>query len=179
MKDILSRSIPAALHNVMGITDWSWIDKLLGDDGVLAVAVKDFRKTVDWYKKEIARLKREDDLQAAARYERQLKDYRRSPDDGRRECNKLIEFLVRNNVLPKYGFPVDTVELHQGINLTDDKKLQMARDLQLAVAEYAPDAQVVADGKLYTSRYIRKLPQTTRQDWEEVYIAECKNESYR
>lgn len=176
LKDILSRSIPSNLHAVMGITDWSWLDKLIGDDGVLKVAVEDFRNTVDWYIKEYVRLKRKDDIQAAARCERQLKDYRRNPDD-KHGSNELIEFLVRNNVLPKYGFPVDTVELYQGMNSTSDKKLQMVRDLQLAVAEYAPDAQVVADGKLYTSRYIRKLPQTTGQDWEEVYIAECKNES--
>ena len=176
LQDILLRSIPVDLHVVMGITDWSWVDKLIGDDGVLKIAVEDFRNTVEWYTKEIARLKRKDDLQAAAKCERQLKDYRRNSEDehGR---NELIEFLVRNNVLPKYGFPVDTVELYQGMNTTSEKKLQMVRDLQLAIAEYAPDAQVVADGKLYTSRYIRKLPQTTGQDWEEVYIAECKNKS--
>lgn len=173
---ILKKSIPSNLHVVMGLSDWSWVEKLIGDDGVLKIAVEDFRSTVDWYEREFARLKRKGDIQAAARCERQLKDYRRNPDDkhGR---NELIEFLVRNNVLPKYGFPVDTVELHQSLDSTSDKKLQMVRDLQLAIAEYAPDAQVVADGKLYTSRYIRKLPQATGQDWEEVYIAECKNKS--
>lgn len=178
LQDILKRSIPANLHDSMGISDWSWTEKLIGNDGVLKVAVEDFRNTVDWYIKEFARLKRRGDIQAAARCERQLKEYRRGPEDqhGR---NELIEFLVRNNVLPKYGFPVDTVELYQGINSPSEKKLQMVRDLQLAIAEYAPDAQVVADGKLYTSRYIRKLPQATGQDWEEVYIAECKNKSCR
>ncbi len=35
-----------------------------------------------------------------------------------------VEFLVRNNVLPKYGFPVDTVELHQNANNASDKKLK-------------------------------------------------------
>lgn len=174
--DILKRSIPAQLHDVMGITDWSWTEKLIGDDGVLKVAVEDFRKTVDWYEKEFDKLKRKGDIQAAARCEKQLKVYRRRPEDHRGR-NELIEFLVRNNVLPKYGFPVDTVELYQGMDATSRKKLQMVRDLQLAIAEYAPDAQVVADGMLYTSRYIRKLPQTTGQDWEEVYIAECRNKS--
>jgi len=171
---VLKSSIPINLHDVMGITDWSWTEKLIGDDGVLKVAVEDFRNTVDWYVKEFARLKRKSDIQAAARCEKHLKQYRRKPED-QRGGNELIEFLVRNNVLPKYGFPVDTVELYQGANSTSEKKLQMVRDLQLAIAEYAPDAQVVADGMLYTSRYIRKLPQTTGQDWEEVYIAECEN----
>lgn len=176
LKDILLRSIPSDLHTAMGICDWSWVEKLTGADGALCVAVEDFRKTVKWYEKEFARLKRAGEIQGAAHCERQLKEYRRSQDDNRGR-NELIEFLVRYNVLPKYGFPVDTVELYQGMDFNQDKKLQMVRDLQLAVAEYAPDAQVVADGKLYTSRYIRKLPQTTGQDWKEVYIAQCSNPS--
>lgn len=48
----------------------------------------------------------------------------------------MIEFHLRNNVLPKYGFPVDTVGLYHGMNATSDKKLQMVRELQLAVPEY-------------------------------------------
>ena len=182
LKAILKKSIPEDLHEIMGINDFSWIDKLIGDDGALRIAVEDFRNTVDWYIKEFARLKRKGDIQAAGRIERQLWDFRKAPEDSSKERgkhgkNELIEFLARNNVLPKYGFPVDTVELYQGMDASSEKKLQMVRDLQLAIAEYAPDAQVVADGKLYTSRFIRKLPQTTGQDWEEVYIAECKNSS--
>lgn len=174
--ETLLRSIPTEMHGEMGLTDWSWVDNLTGPDGALNVAVMDYRKTVDWYEKEFKRLKRTGDIQGAARCERQLKEFRRGREDGRGR-NELIEFLVRNNVLPKYGFPVDTVELYQGMDFNQDKKLQMVRDLQLAIAEYAPDAQVVADGKLYTSRYIRKLPQATGQDWREVYIAKCGNQS--
>lgn len=176
LNDTLLRSIPSEMHQDMGLTDWSWADKLTGPDGALNVAVMDFRETVDWYEKEFRKLKRSGDIQGAARCERQLKEFRRSSEDGRGR-NELIEFLVRYNVLPKYGFPVDTVELYQGMDFNQDKKLQMVRDLQLAIAEYAPDAQVVADGKLYTSRYIRKLPQATGQDWREVYIAQCGNQS--
>lgn len=176
LKALLLKSIPAEMHAVMGLDDWSWIDKLIGADGALNTAVMDFRETVGWYEKEFKRLKRQGDIQAAARCERQLKEFRRGQED-RRGKNELIEFLVRYNVLPKYGFPVDTVELYQGMDFNQEKKLQMVRDLQLAIAEYAPDAQVVADGKLYTSRYIRKLPQATGQDWSEVYIAQCGNPS--
>ena len=176
LRDILTRSIPKETKCEMGITDWSWIEKMIGPDGALNIAVNDFRKTVQWYKDEVTRLNMEGDLQLAARRERQLKSFRRGENDGRGR-NELIEFLVRNNVLPKYGFPVDTVELYQGVDFTQTKQLQMVRDLQIAIAEYAPDAQVVADGKLYTSRYIRKLPQTTGLDWKEVYIAQCGNES--
>lgn len=176
LKDILERSIPVDIHSAVGIDNWSWLEKLIGNDGVLNVSVQDFRSTVSWYEKEFERLKKIDDIQGAARCERRLKDYRRSKDDGTIQ-NKLIEFLVRSNVLPKYGFPVDTVELYQETGADQDNKLQMVRDLQLAIAEYAPDAQVVADGKLYTSRYIRKLPNAAASDWSEVFIAQCGNPS--
>lgn len=136
----------------------------------------EFRGTVQYYIDEYRRLLAEGLTQQAAAVEKKLWSYRRGKEDNRGR-NELIEFLVRNNVLPKYGFPVDTVELYQNTNAATDKKLQMVRDLQLAISEYAPDSQVVADGKLYTSRYIRKLPQTTGQDWETAYIAQCNNPS--
>lgn len=160
----------------MGINDFSWTEKLVGKDGVLKVAVDEFRGTVQYYIDEYRRLLAEGLTQQAAAVEKKLWSYRRGKEDNRGR-NELIEFLVRNNVLPKYGFPVDTVELYQNTNAATDKKLQMVRDLQLAISEYAPDSQVVADGKLYTSRYIRKLPQTTGQDWETAYIAQCNNPS--
>lgn len=176
LKAVIKASIPEAMHEVMGINDYSWTDKLIGADGVLKVAVEEFRGTVQYYIDEYEHLLAEGATQQAAAVEKKLWSYRRGREDNRGR-NELIEFLVRNNVLPKYGFPVDTVELYQNTNTATDKKLQMVRDLQLAISEYAPDAQVVADGKLYTSRYIRKLPQTTGQEWETAYIAQCGNPS--
>ena len=176
LKDVLKASIPESMHRVMGINDFSWTEKLVGKDGILKVAVDEFRGTVQYYIDEYRRLLAEGLTQQAAAVEKKLWSYRRGKEDNRGR-NELIEFLVRNNVLPKYGFPVDTVELYQNTNAATDKKLQMVRDLQLAISEYAPDSQVVADGKLYTSRYIRKLPQTTGQDWETAYIAQCNNPS--
>ena len=133
--------------------------------------IDDFRNTVKWYEKQLDGFRRSKDDANVSRYGQQLRDFRRAPADNRGE-NKFIDFLVRNNILPKYGFPIDTVELHQAIG-SKVKDLQLVRDLQLAIAEYAPDAQVVADGKMYTSRYVRKLPQATGQAWEEGYIVEC------
>ena len=176
LKEMIKKSIPEAMHEIMGIHDYSWTEKLIGDDGVLRVAVEEFRGTVQYYLDEYQRLLADGQTQQAAAVEKKLWSYRRGKNDNRGR-NELIEFLVRNNVLPKYGFPVDTVELYQNANTATDRKLQMVRDLQLAISEYAPDSQVVADGKLYTSRYIRKLPQTTGQDWETAYIAQCTNPS--
>lgn len=176
LKEMLQKSIPESNHEMMGINDYSWADKLIGEDGFLKVAVDEFRETVKYYEDEKKRLVKENFIREAAAVENKMYSYRRGKDD-KRGRNELIEFLVRNNVLPKYGFPVDTVELYQNSNSATGKKLQMVRDLQLAISEYAPDAQVVADGKLYTSRYIRKIPKTVGLGWETVYIAQCDNPS--
>jgi len=80
----------------------------------------------------------------------------------------LIEFLVRNNILPKYGFPVDTVELNVSPSVQGKqsvKELTLARDLQMAIAEYAPGSQVIADGWMYTSRYIRRGAAKGKAAW--------------
>ena len=137
LKDVLKASIPESMHRVMGINDFSWTEKLVGKDGVLKVAVDEFRGTVQYYIDEYRRLLAEGLTQQAAAVEKKLWSYRRGKEDNRGR-NELIEFLVRNNVLPKYGFPVDTVELYQNTNAVTDKKLQMVRDLQLAISEYAP-----------------------------------------
>lgn len=175
LKKILLASIPTNMHGQMGIENFGWVERLIGEEGVLKIAVDDFRNTIHFYETEMERL-REEDIKKAASFDSKLRSFRRAKGDQRGK-NDLIEFLVRSNVLPKYGFPVDTVELHQNSNAESEKKLQMVRDLQLAISEYAPDSQVVADGKLYTSRYIRKLPLKTGLEWEIAYIAECSNKS--
>jgi len=68
---------------------------------------------------------------------------------------EIIEFLSRNNIIPKYGFPVDTVELMSFGKGGILDSLRLDRDLFTAISEYAPESEVVADGKLITSRYVR------------------------
>ena len=179
LENLLFRSICALgadEGDPFGIRDWSWTDALIGDDGALKVVVDDHRRTVAWYEAEYDTAMDDRDERRANTLASRLRDLRRAPDDKRGK-NDLIEFLARNNILPKYGFPVDTVELHPAGRSKDVKGIQLQRDLQLAVSEYAPGAQIVADGLLYTSRYIRKLPSSTGHDWKDVHIAKCGNKS--
>ena len=170
LRSLLLRSIPARMHHRMGLEDWSWVQRLCGPDGVLELAVRDFRGTVAEIEKTIAACKRSGDLEEAGKWSRSLRNFRCAKDDKSGK-KSLISFLVRNNVLPKYGFPVDTVELVPDLSsMGRDKSLQLARDLQMAIAEYAPGAQVIADGKMYTSRYIRRIPgKNGDTSWEKGY----------
>ena len=170
LRQLLLRSIPASMHQKLGIEDFGWVDKLCGEDGVLEIAVQDFRNTIKEIEKELDRCRKSKDDEGAGKWSRILRNFRCSKED---DCGKksLIGFLVRNNVLPKYGFPVDTVELIPDPTAFGKKSsLQLARDLQMAIAEYAPGAQVVADGKMYISRYIRKTPGKNKNTvWEMGY----------
>ena len=74
------------------------------------IAVQDFRGTVAEMEKELAACRRRKDDEAAGAWRRNLRNFRCSKEDNAGK-KSLIGFLVRNNVLPKYGFPVDTVEL--------------------------------------------------------------------
>lgn len=175
LRQLLLRSIPSNMQRRLGIEDFGWVDRLCGENGALEIAVQDFRGTVAEMQKHLQMCRRTHDDEAAGAWSRSLRNFRCAKEDGTGK-KSLIGFLVRNNVLPKYGFPVDTVELIQNINsVGSGKSLQLARDLQMAIAEYAPGAEVVADGKRYTSRYIRKMPgRNVDAAWEKgFYSPKC------
>ncbi|WP_209284272.1 hypothetical protein, partial [Prescottella equi] len=68
------------------------------------------------------------------------------------EERQLLGYLANKNILPKYGFPVDTVELRTSHCEGDvGARLELSRDLSQAIYDYAPGNQVVAGGKLWTS----------------------------
>ena len=68
-----------------------------------------------------------------------------------------LVFLSRKAVIPKYGFPVDVVELHIPAS-RDDKQVSLQRDLSQAIAEYAANSKIVANKKEWESYGIKVIP---------------------
>ena len=64
---------------------------------------------------------------------------------------QTLEWLAANRILPKYGFPVDVVELRTSPKDPYARRVEFERDLKIGLYEYAPDEQVVADKRIYTS----------------------------
>lgn len=169
LKSMLLRAIPDIdnLHERLGINNFGWLDAFCGQDGVFTVLLREYENNIKEFESLIKRYKKEDDLDKAIKCERKLRNY---------TSNKLIDFLARGNILPRYGFPVDTVELEQNVTANNIDKLRLSRDLQMAIAEYAPSSEVVADGKLYTSRYIKKTNTgNNRKEWHTAYIGVCSD----
>lgn len=70
----------------------------------------------------------------------------------------IIGFLSRQNLLPKYGFPVDTVELKPRYSDPSANHIEMSRDLAVAIFEYAPGNQLVANGYVWESEGLNSIP---------------------
>jgi len=156
----LLRVVPEEMHKQLGLYDWSWVNGLLDEDeGTLALAEQ--RVLDDLAKLEASR-------EALARAHKPSDHVLRVITTIK--STHIISFLASNNVLPKYGFPVDVVSLDILYHGGTARGLELQRDLRIALSEYAPSSQVVAGGKLWTSRYLRLIPGRT---WRAYHYAVC------
>ena len=140
--------IPVDLYKDFDIEGWGWVEDLYSEDGIMSKVVDELED--DLNNLEIAK-------QEAIENERFWR-----AEELKRVINTilnrpLINFLSQKNILPKYGFPVDVVNLEVNQHTDEAKNIELSRDLQIALSEYAPGSQVVANGKLWTSRYIKKI----------------------
>ena len=85
----------------------------------------------------------------------------------------IIDFLSTHNIIPKYGFPVDVVELQVLHASEDARRLDLQRDLKIALSEYAPGSQVVAAGRIWESQYIKRNPQRSWITYDYVICDTC------
>lgn len=180
LKNLIISSIPEDMHEELGILDDSWVDGLIGESGLLSTAVNDYRETLETMGRLVRIAQRKGEYAEAGRLDRSIRELRAGAEDKQAKRN-LIEFLVRCNVLPKYGFPVDTVELittSSQFAKEEKDSVQLSRDLQVAISEYAPGSEIIADGYLYKSRYIRKdiIRGKSGGGWVEGFYAICPNQ---
>ena len=122
--------------------DWNWDTWTTALQSLLDTVEHGYREEIELY--EELRQKAYDEQRGfqGEYFKRVLNTLRKRP---------LLGFLANRNLIPKYGFPVDTVEFKIPGGVTDATKLDLARDLSQAIFEYAPGAEIVAGGKLWKS----------------------------
>lgn len=136
LKDALSRTVPENMHDQVGLRDKAWIVNIAGEDSRLALAETEVCS--DYTAMEA--LRREHFERGKDKWVGRI---------GKRMVTianeRTLNFLSRKAVIPKYGFPVDVVELD--VRPTDGRSSGVAlqRDLSQAIAEYAPGGKVVAN----------------------------------
>ena len=159
IEDSLRRILPQSVQEEIGVESGAWIEGLLEHLDRVQLEV---RQEVDFF--EQARVRafegRKDRL--AAQFGRVLSTIRK---------RDLLGFLGSRNVLPKYGFPADVVDLRTATSSSPvGLKLDLSRDLATAVYEYAPGAEIVAGGLLWRSAGVYRLPE---RDLVSGWFARC------
>jgi hypothetical protein len=142
--------IPNVAASQVGLDDGSWIDKIAGSEGRLAkaelVIADDFNRV------------RTLETQSAARRDYGTAGWASRRAEAIRKENTL-SFLSRKAIIPKYGFPVDVVELdsHRVQQTSESGEILLQRDLSIAIAEFAPTSKLVANKREWTSYGIKRV----------------------
>jgi ATP-dependent helicase YprA (DUF1998 family)/ribosomal protein S14 len=147
LKIIFKKIIPSDTE--INLDNWKWIDKLIGENGVMNIAYLELENDIEQLEIVQYNLVQQEKFGKANVIKRVIRTLK---------TKYLINYMSQNNIIPKYGFPVDVVELKIAHHGDQAKSLELTRDLKIALSEYAPGSQVVAGGKLWTSRYLKTLP---------------------
>ncbi|NQS89306.1 DEAD/DEAH box helicase [Patescibacteria group bacterium] len=175
----LKRTIPGNLHDTFDLENWGWVKGLLGDkEGALETADAQIRdeylRLKEFYQKKGDELKQIVDSGGNRIKENQLNRDRNWAIDRMNTIKRrqLIDFLATHTVIPKYGFPVDVVELTPLSHIPAAKNIRLERDLRIAISEFAPGSQVVANGYVWESAGLKVVRDRT---WPVHWYAICPN----
>jgi len=156
LEKALREILPAELASELGLSDGTWLERLIDPGERLALAVaevaSDYRiaKTL------------EQETAAQGDYSTARWAQARALTIANED---VLSFLSRKAVIPKYGFPVDVVELdtHRTAvtSAREASDIALQRDLQIAISEFAPSTEVIANKKLWKSYGLKKVLEKT------------------
>ena len=165
LRQALERVVPTDLQASLGIGDWSWLPQLTTDDGngILDKAAQEVNNDLDLYSQLEGEAVSNKNYRLAEHFQRVATTVRH---------RELLGFLGSRNVLPAYGFPTDVVELRTGHipSIPEAHRIELQRDLRVAIAEYAPGGEVVAAKRIWTSGGLYRMP---GRDWQTFNYAVC------
>lgn len=167
----LKEIVPDDIQERMEIDDEGWIDKICGSDSRLHLAELSVREDLEV----LTRLRKS---HIEKEMDHKLPSIRNRINTIKDEAT--LNFLSRKAVIPKYGFPVDVVELETRRPDGKPTGVDLQRDLSQAIAEYAPGGKVVANklewesygiktvkGKACKVFYYHYEDQSNFEQWEE------------
>ncbi len=165
--DLLERihnTFPAEICAALGVDRWSFTDDITGPEGSLTRAIAERQSDLEGLRGFI------ENMDISSKKER-AKAGAASDLITTLESEPSLSFLSSKSVLPKYGFPIDTVSLDILSGEKEEaKKIDLSRDLKQAISEFAPPAQVVANGKIWSSYAINTVP---NKSWPTYIYYEC------
>ena len=142
----LREIVPELLHESTGLDADAWAEHVAGPDSRLAIA--EMEVCSDYLDMERHRRDLFDRRKGTNRVEARMKTI---------AGEQTLNFLSRKAVIPKYGFPVDVVELDTRPQDGNRTGVSLQRDLSQAIAEYAPGGKVVAKKLEWESCGVKKI----------------------
>ena len=136
LTESLREVIPHDMHALEGVENGSWVDKVAGPKSRLADAEAEVCSDYRDMRAFGERLFSEGAYSQIGRIGSRMKTI---------ADERTLSFLSRKAVIPKYGFPVDVVELDTRPRDGERSGVALQRDLSQAIAEYAPGGKVVAN----------------------------------
>jgi hypothetical protein len=163
IEETIRSVLPEQMAPELGIFDGRWIDEVTGEKSRFALAEAEVSS----------------DYQTVIRLEKSASDKRdhgtagwaqRRADTIAKE--EVLSFLSRKAVIPKYGFPVDVVELDTQRTQQGQEAFEVSlqRDLSIAISEFAPTSRLVANKKEWTSYGLKKVAE---KEWERRLYVRC------
>lgn len=157
--------VPPEIKESAGLNDGSWTEKIAGSESKLSFAEAEVSSDYIQFKaieEEAKETGKYSDAQWAQDRKNTIAD------------EKVLTFLSRKAVIPKYGFPVDVVELDtQPIKKNRSQvstETSLQRDLSIAIAEFAPTSKLIANKKEWTSAGLKRVK---GKEWPIKNYARC------
>lgn len=164
-------SLPANVCESLKVDDWQFKDDLTGEEGSLTKAIEERKADIaglSEFRKEVTQ---EQEGAAAKEITAHKAAISASRLIATLESEPSINFLSAKGVLPKYGFPIDSVSLDILSSSTEEaKKIDLSRDLKMAISEFAPPSEIVANGKVWKSYALNTVP---NKSWPGYVYYEC------
>lgn len=160
----LKRIVPAPLHEQLELDNWGWISNLWSEDGdgILELVIQEVAEDLTLLRQLEEEAAREREYRRSEHYRQVVKTVR---------ARDLLGFLGSRNVLPKYGFPTDVVELRTNhLPVDHARHIELQRDLRIAISEYAPGGEVVAAKHIWVSGGLNKR---LDRGWPSYFYAVC------
>jgi len=163
IEDSLRAIVPMDLVGCIGLSDGSWVGKITSEDSQFALAEAEVSSDYQ------AVRKLETTSAATGDYDKAKWAKARAKTIAE---EKVLSFLSRKAVIPKYGFPVDVVELdtQRTQQTKESMEVSLQRDLTIAIAEFAPTSKLVANKREWTSYGLKRV---AGLEWERKLYKKC------
>ena len=170
LNSYLKTFLPQELQNyssddvAIDIDNDGWVNCLIGENGRLMSVLGEYESDINVLRK----------MEEEARESRNYRDAESSKKTiDTINSEDTLSFLSRGNIIPKYGFPVETVKLESSsAGWYEKSDFDMQRELSIGISEMAPGCQIVANGKIITSYNLKRV---IGKEWDRYAYIRCTN----